>query len=118
MGHHARGYMGDRYSDPSLNSEQREKIAGIIRKNRKKILIIVAILVFIFLAVIIFIGYIILTALFAGKEVLLNPNTVNQAQKIASEGAKLVPQNLPTNGLLQNFQWIINIINTFQSLGG
>lgn len=66
----------------------------------------------------IFIGYVILTALSAGKNAVFNPDTIGQVQKIASEGAKLVPQNLLSNELLQNFQWIINLINSLQSLGG
>lgn len=116
MGHH--GYSN--YGSPFSNQPafQEEKLRSFIRKNRKKILIALAIgAVLVFLAVI-FIGYITLTLLSAGKDAVLNPDTINQAQKIASEGTKIVPQNLPSNELMQNFLWIINIINTLQSLGG
>lgn len=119
MGHHG-GYGG--YSNSGINEQQREKLVGFIRSNRKKILLSLVGVVLIALIFGVVIVYSIFSLLVKGKDVVLNPNTINQVQNIATESEKLIPQNLPQNlpqnELLQNFTWIINLINTFQSIGG
>lgn len=110
------------FFEQSGNDHQREKLVSFIRRNRKKILFAIAGIVVTVLIVGIFIVYLLFSLLLKGKDVVLNPNAINQVQKIATESGKLIPQNLPQNlpqnNWLQNFQWIINIINTLQNLGG
>lgn len=118
MGHHGR----NEYFEQPGNDYQREKLVNFIRRNRKKILLALVGVALTVLIVGILIVYLIFSLLLKSKDVVLNPNTINQVQKIATESGKLIPQNLlqnlPQNEWLQNFQWIINIIKTLQNLGG
>lgn len=108
--------------EPRVNNEQREKLVQFIRRNRKKILLALAGLVLVFVTVGILILYLIISLLLKSKDVVLDSNTINQVQKIATESGKLIPQNLPQNlpqnEWLQNFSWIINLISLFNNLGG
>lgn len=122
MGHYGRHDNQGGFFEQPGNDYQREKLVSFIRRNRKKILLALAGVALTVLIFGILIVYLIFSLLLKSKDVVLNPNTINQVQKIATESGKLIPQNLPQNlpqnEWLQNFQWIINIINTLQNLGG
>lgn len=89
-----------------------------IRRNRKKILFGIVAVIIAVLVIVLLIGYFIFSLVTSKAGKIINQNTLNQAQKIASDSAQLIPPDLKNNELLQNFSWIINIINTLKNIGG
>lgn len=103
--------MGHHFNKPNRNNIlYEEKMISFIRRNRKKILLVLAGLFVIGSTVIVLIGVYVWKVLLANKDVIINPDTMTQAQTWAEKLWNVIIQ-------LLNSDWIQNLMQ-LQSIFG